>query len=215
MRRDQVGKLCANHYITAGQELSFMVGQTKQLTWFAKDYSDPEEPKVERLCAKFRKEEDAQAFMKIFKECASKLSGNSSSEVEFKTPENKTESIVKETIEKIDQFKNKLEVASSKVEVVKDPIRLTPLAGSKPENVGKPLFAFGEKSTSKPLFSFGKTTTTEEKISNEISDSGDDVVFVKEITGTDSEKEKANKLGLPSTFYGMVVTGLLLLVWAR
>jgi len=27
------------------------------------------------------------------------------------------------------------------------------------------------------------------------------VEFVKEITGTDSEKEKADKLGLPSTFY--------------
>jgi len=192
MRRDQVGKLCANHYITAGQELGYMVGQTKQLTWFAKDYSDPEEPKVERLCGKFRKEEDAKAFMQIFKECAEKLNSGSS-EVEFKTPENKTESIVKNTIESIDMFKNKLEVAASQVEVVKDPIRLTPLA-AKPES--KPLFAFGDNSSSKPVFSFGKTGE-----SKTVVDSGDEVEFVKEITGTDSEKEKAEKLGLPSTFY--------------
>merc|ERR1711997_228584 len=75
-----------------------------------------------------------------------------------------------QSIKQIDQFKNKLE-KSEPVAVIKDPIRLTPLA-SKPDK--------------KPTF--GRTDS-------------DDVEFVKEITGTDSEKTKASKLGLPETFY--------------
>merc|ERR1712190_585577 len=75
MRRDQVQKLCANHYINAGQELSEMVGSNKAFTWFAKDYADPEEPKIERLCGKFRNVEDAKKFKDKFVECAAKLNG--------------------------------------------------------------------------------------------------------------------------------------------
>ena len=114
---------------------------------------------------------DAAAFKKMFLECAGKLEGDST--VENKTPE--SEKLLKsseKTIQQIDQFKNKLELASQPV--VKDPIRLTPLA-AKPES-------------NKNIFSFGKSETK-------------DVEFVKEITGTDSEKEKADKYGLPDTFY--------------
>ena len=38
-------------------------------------YADPDEPKVERLCGKFRKVEDAKAFHDAFVNCANKLQG--------------------------------------------------------------------------------------------------------------------------------------------
>ena len=64
MRRDQVHKLCANHYITA--DIKMKPNSERSWMWFtAADISDGE-PKVEQLSIRFSKQETAQAFKRKF-----------------------------------------------------------------------------------------------------------------------------------------------------
>ncbi|XP_048880134.1 E3 SUMO-protein ligase RanBP2-like isoform X2 [Brienomyrus brachyistius] len=72
MRREQVLKVCANHTITTAMELKPMSSSSNALVWTATDYSEENE-KVEQLAAKFKNEELAESFKKIFEECQSRL----------------------------------------------------------------------------------------------------------------------------------------------
>uniref|UniRef100_A0A3B3QDZ6 RAN binding protein 2 n=1 Tax=Paramormyrops kingsleyae TaxID=1676925 RepID=A0A3B3QDZ6_9TELE len=72
MRREQVLKVCANHTITTAMELKPMSSSSNALVWTATDYSE-ENPKVEQLAAKFKNEELADTFKKMFELCQSHL----------------------------------------------------------------------------------------------------------------------------------------------
>ena len=68
MRREQVLKLCANHYITAAMKLVPMKTSETSLCWVASDYSEGEVQK-EQLCVKFKTVDIAQKFRDCFEEC--------------------------------------------------------------------------------------------------------------------------------------------------
>ena len=68
MRRDQVLKLCANHWITANMELTPMTASSNSYMWLAADFSE-EEVTHEHFAAKFKLEEKAEDFKSIFDEC--------------------------------------------------------------------------------------------------------------------------------------------------
>ena len=81
MRREQVLKICANHQITAHMELKPHQGSANAFIWSAMDFADGE-AKHETLCIRFKTEEQAKNFAKIFneaKEINSKKSGGASS----------------------------------------------------------------------------------------------------------------------------------------
>ena len=65
MRREQILKICCNHYITEGMEL--LPGTSdKSWIWFTpSDFSD-DEPKAEKLAVRFKHVETAQEFQKVF-----------------------------------------------------------------------------------------------------------------------------------------------------
>jgi len=71
MRREQVLKLCANHYITAAMKLVPMQTSETSLCWVASDYSEGEMQK-EQLCVKFKTTDLAQKFRICFEECQQK-----------------------------------------------------------------------------------------------------------------------------------------------
>uniref|UniRef100_A0A3B4AM81 RanBD1 domain-containing protein n=1 Tax=Periophthalmus magnuspinnatus TaxID=409849 RepID=A0A3B4AM81_9GOBI len=66
MRREQVLKICANHYITTDMLLKPNSGSDKSWVWNAIDYAD-EEPKPEQLAIRFKTL--AQEFKQKFEEC--------------------------------------------------------------------------------------------------------------------------------------------------
>ncbi|XP_064615661.1 E3 SUMO-protein ligase RanBP2-like [Liolophura sinensis] len=72
MRRDQVLKLCANHYLSEDMKLSPMPSSSKSWCWNAVDYAD-EEVKNEQLAARFKNAEIAATFKKVFEECVEKI----------------------------------------------------------------------------------------------------------------------------------------------
>ena len=67
MRRDQVLKLCANHWITVNMELTPMTASSNSYMWLAADFSE-DEVTHEHFAAKFKLEERAEDFKSIFDE---------------------------------------------------------------------------------------------------------------------------------------------------
>nr|XP_020038106.1 E3 SUMO-protein ligase RanBP2-like isoform X3 [Castor canadensis] len=72
MRRDQVFKVCANHFITKTMELKPLNVSNNALVWTASDYADGE-AKVEQLAVRFKTKEMAEYFKKKFEECQQNL----------------------------------------------------------------------------------------------------------------------------------------------
>ena len=72
MRREQIHKLCANHYITAGMELKENAGSDRSWVWSVDaDFADGV-PKNELLAVRFKHREDAVIFRDKFIECQEK-----------------------------------------------------------------------------------------------------------------------------------------------
>ncbi|KAK9537433.1 hypothetical protein VZT92_005051 [Zoarces viviparus] len=68
MRREQVLKVCANHWITTTMNLKPLAGSDKAWMWLANDFSDGD-AKLEQLAAKFKTPELAAEFKEKFEEC--------------------------------------------------------------------------------------------------------------------------------------------------
>ncbi|KAM4699561.1 E3 SUMO-protein ligase RanBP2-like [Discoglossus pictus] len=68
MRREQVLKVCANHWITTTMNLKPLSGSDRAWMWLASDFSDGD-AKLEQLAAKFKTPEQAEAFKNKFEEC--------------------------------------------------------------------------------------------------------------------------------------------------
>jgi len=71
MRREQVFKICANHYITAEMSLKANSNSDRAWMWTAMDYGDPNEPvgQVQNFCIRFKNGDIANDFKKVFEEC--------------------------------------------------------------------------------------------------------------------------------------------------
>ena len=71
MRREQVHKLCANHFILPSMKLKANTTSNRSWLWYTHaDVSDGE-PKAEQLAVKFKQEETASEFKKVFEELQS------------------------------------------------------------------------------------------------------------------------------------------------
>ena len=66
MRRDQVLKICANHWITSAMKLEPMKGSEKAWVWSAMDFAEVDEGKIEQLAIRFKLQETANIFKQIF-----------------------------------------------------------------------------------------------------------------------------------------------------
>nr|XP_039263063.1 E3 SUMO-protein ligase RanBP2-like [Styela clava] len=76
MRRDQVLKLCANHYIIPEMKFSHLGNSDKAWTWTAVDHSDPDvEPKPEVLAVRFKTAGEASDFVKVVNQAKDILQG--------------------------------------------------------------------------------------------------------------------------------------------
>lgn len=74
MRRDQVLKICCNHYITAGMSLNPQSGSDTSWNWYTScDFAD-EQAKPEKLAIRFKTSDTAQQFKVTFDECVQKVS---------------------------------------------------------------------------------------------------------------------------------------------
>lgn len=220
MRRDQVKKLCANHTITKDMSPQAQFGTDKALTWVAYDYADPEEPKLEKLCARFKTVDITKKFAKTIAEIQSKMPESSAN--------SSTKKLVNAAISDIDKMQEKID-QSEKHQV--ESVPLTPLqnqnaaVGQKSKLVQKQSLS---RKSSVPVLNtnleksdslVGKTVLSglaeDVKINNSnmpmplpssksIPSSrpeSPDLVCLGEIQPTPSELEKSKKLNLPSNFY--------------
>lgn len=85
MRRDQVKKICANHFITSDMTLTQMPNSDRAYMWAAQDYAD-ENLVVEKFSVRFKTAMEAQKFYKAF-ESAKQMSKKSEEVSIPKTPE--------------------------------------------------------------------------------------------------------------------------------
>uniref|UniRef100_H0XVI6 E3 SUMO-protein ligase RanBP2 n=1 Tax=Otolemur garnettii TaxID=30611 RepID=H0XVI6_OTOGA len=92
MRREQVLKICANHYISPDMKLTPNAGSDRSFVWHALDYAD-ELPKPEQLAIRFKTPEEAALFKRKFEEAQSILKAIGTN---VATAPNQTIRIVKE-----------------------------------------------------------------------------------------------------------------------
>ena len=82
MRRDQIFKVCCNHFITS--EMSLLAYQDRSWMWFTpNDFAD-EVPRPEKFAVKFKSAEIAQMFKTTFEDCVSKCKSDTSKRNEKK-----------------------------------------------------------------------------------------------------------------------------------
>ncbi|XP_035532814.1 E3 SUMO-protein ligase RanBP2 [Morone saxatilis] len=68
MRRDQVLKICANHWVTSAMKLEPMKGAEKAWVWSAVDFAEIGEGNIEQLAVRFKLQETANTFKQVFEE---------------------------------------------------------------------------------------------------------------------------------------------------
>ncbi|XP_062258381.1 E3 SUMO-protein ligase RanBP2 isoform X2 [Platichthys flesus] len=68
MRRDQVLKICANHWISAAMKLEPMKGSEKAWVWSAMDFAEEGEGTIEQLAVRFKLQDSANAFKQVFED---------------------------------------------------------------------------------------------------------------------------------------------------
>ncbi|XP_028412714.1 E3 SUMO-protein ligase RanBP2-like isoform X2 [Dendronephthya gigantea] len=73
MRRDQILKICANHFLTADMELKANAGSDRSWVWYTSGDIADGDPKVEQLAVKFKNAEIAQEFKEKFDLCKEEL----------------------------------------------------------------------------------------------------------------------------------------------
>ena len=91
MRREQVLKLCANHYITAAMKLVPMKTSETSLCWVANDYSEGE-VQQEQLCIKFKTVDITQKFRCCFEDCQLKCDQQRTAEAQLSADSKPAES---------------------------------------------------------------------------------------------------------------------------
>ena len=80
MRREQILKLCANHFIKPEIAIDFMKNSgNKAATWIAYDYSD-EAAQTESFSARFKTPEQAEAFIQAFKDAQKMITSSRGNE---------------------------------------------------------------------------------------------------------------------------------------
>ncbi|XP_045139919.1 E3 SUMO-protein ligase RanBP2 [Echinops telfairi] len=94
MRREQVLKICANHYISPEMRLTPNAGSDRSFVWHALDYAD-ESPKPEQLAIRFKTPEEAALFKCKFEEAQNILKASGAN---VATPTNQTPRTVKEPL---------------------------------------------------------------------------------------------------------------------
>ncbi|KAF4521478.1 hypothetical protein B566_EDAN001775, partial [Ephemera danica] len=98
MRRDQVLKVCCNHFVPADLSLSRIVGNDKTWSWAAPDFADGE-MQLEKLGVRFKTSEQADQFKEVMekaKEAANRPSvatGKIKSSVAPSTPTSSTSTV--------------------------------------------------------------------------------------------------------------------------
>ena len=120
MRRDQIHKLCANHYITCEMELKENAGSDRSWVWSVNaDFADGI-GKSELLAVRFKHCEDAVKFREKFIECQEKLRGSSERQIcnlenlEFANDDNKYKGAQKESEDDIVMTYEKIPSAEQK-----------------------------------------------------------------------------------------------------
>lgn len=81
MRRDQVHKICANHFLTKDMTLSPMSSADRAYIWAANDFAD-QEVVLEKFCARFKTVEEAKKFYDAFESALKLLTDESPKKIE-------------------------------------------------------------------------------------------------------------------------------------
>ena len=163
MRRDQVFKICANHMLQRDMELTAMPSNNKAWIWVANDFAD-EEVRLEKLCIRFKTEEEALSFKENFDKAKSSLpvSPEKPKENAKKVDTNKNESKL--------EAKTEIKTDKSSVKLggftfVSQPILQKPIS----DEVKKVQKEEPAKVSPFAQFSFGKTDTNKDAATSALS----------------------------------------------
>lgn len=178
MRRDQVHKICANHFLTTDMTLTPMPKSDRAYIWAAHDFADGEMV-VEKLCVRFKTSDEATKFSEAFEKAKASLERSTSesisqpsSAIEQKTVADSTNksnvSLGGFVFANTPNFTPNQETAVTPKVTQPETPKLSPFSG----------FSFGAKSTPNvtPKLDFGKSTKEVGKTTSDDESHTDDFV---------------------------------------
>ena len=203
MRRDQVKKICCNHFITCEMKLRLLHNNDKTHVWQTlADYSE-ETPHNEKLAIRFKTIEMAEDFRNCFEKCQEELMNQTLKPINLNSAE-----------EKIGELSSKIPLVSSEEKNENrdsDDVIVIPPLGSEDVDQGteveKDVKDEGKESDEVTLVSptdptDNKQSSGERKdIKEEARESDDDIVFVSSAEPTPEQIAKAEEFMLPRHFY--------------
>ncbi|XP_066138982.1 E3 SUMO-protein ligase RanBP2 isoform X1 [Euwallacea fornicatus] len=90
MRREQVHKICANHFLTQDMALTPMANNDRALLWAANDFAD-EKVVLEKFCIRFKTAEEAKHFAEAFELAKTKIGVSTANVTPVKSVESTAE----------------------------------------------------------------------------------------------------------------------------
>ncbi|KAK5640487.1 hypothetical protein RI129_011298 [Pyrocoelia pectoralis] len=159
MRRDQVHKICANHFLTPDMVLQTMSNSTRAFMWAANDFSN-QEMVLETLCVRFKTEEEATAFSTAFENAKQKLQPKDINV-------SKSTSLGGFTFTSPPTFKPKEQVVTPSVTPVQDTTKSSPFAS----------FTFGTKAPTQTPKKESQTAALLERVVNKTAEENAEILF--------------------------------------
>ena len=186
MRRDQVLKICCNHFLSADMTLHPMASSDRAWTWFTScDFSEGE-ARAEKLAAKFKNAELAQKFKEAFEKFQRPYSPPRQTEPATDTPSAPSKGGKPVTAEH-DDFVTELAATLES-------------AGVSPQTPPRPLIT---KETDKVKTAKSEESTPLSRISQVpvVAKTTDEVIITKVEEAAQEQQEMARKFQLPKNFY--------------
>nr|XP_012149245.1 PREDICTED: E3 SUMO-protein ligase RanBP2-like isoform X1 [Megachile rotundata] len=165
MRREQVLKVCANHFLAPNMELTTKSNNEKTWCWVAHDFADGE-LKLEKFCIRFKTVEEGISFKEHFDKAKASLTQSSKKANEITDNASTKVNTVSNNIKKSEKPKVETKPSEQVVFTSGQSIQKQPVEAI---TTSRPCFSFGDVKTSKDTTVVGGLSFTSTPIIQKVA----------------------------------------------
>ena len=198
MRREQVLKICCNHYITSETTLIAMQSSTKSWSWYTScDFSD-EEGKPEKFAIRFKQQDSADKFKKTVDRCVSECDDDQPAEGSIEQEESAEEGHSSDDQDSEEPLTQATKQPAKTAEVIDRPAQPAGITKQPAELAGVTSQHTAPALTPHQPAGMSPVTEQQRELTGEVDR---DIIFVKDEMPSKDKVELARKFMLPDSFF--------------